>query len=1102
MNQRSRFDCSLLCALLVFVFAAEVAVADIPPADLQKIENALPAKAAVAPKKPRKLLVFTLSLGYKHESIPYAVKMLELMGKKTGAFEIEHSEDMAVFERNRLNQFDAVCFANPTRVELENPEWRKSLLEFVKSGKGIVGFHAATNNFFTWPEGAALIGGVFDEHPWHSKGTWAVKIDDPGHPLTRAFQGKNFKINDEIYRTKAPYTRERLRVLLSLDLTDPATLQVEGVRPTDVDVPISWIQSYGKGKVFYCALGHNPHIYWNPAVLQHYLDGIQFALGDLAADTSPSVDQYLAMVAKYEYGQSREPLTALNDFIRFATNSPEALQRLEQRFLKILHGDATLAGKQYLCKRPSLIGTDQSIPVLSTMLVDSATADMARFALERIPGSAVDNVLRKALSKARGNARIGIINTLGRRRDPQAVTGLRKLLDDPEATVVSAAVAALGKIANDDATRALRQALNNTSGNLRLEVLEAYLKCADQLLARGQNAKARAIYKHLLDPRERVSIRFAAVRGMVRAAPDEADKIVISALEDADPDMQAQAIKLIAQIPEAKTVEAITREFSDFSIATQEQLLAALAERGDPAFRPVAVSATGSESGSVRIAALKALSVLGDHSTVDLLANVAAAGTGEESETARESLYRLRGENVDAIILRNLPQATSKVKVELIRSVGKRGIAAATKAILETAVSPDPLIRLESIKALKSIAGPPELPALIDLLIRAPEAPARKALEATIAAVAKKIPEQSQQSQAVLNALSTVSESGAKSSLLHVLGRIGNREALPVLRQALEDDDSEVRAAAIRALSMWPVAEPASDLLVIAQSNANPVHQVLALRGYVRLIGLDNERPVGETVGMYRQAMVLAPSANEKKIVLSGLANVKAPVALEMAAEYIEDSTLVQEAEVAVVRIAQEMSLGDCKNAKSILQKIAATAASNSLRQDAGKLLDAIRSMEEYLTDWQVSGPYREKGVDTFEYAFPPETGDQSADWRPMPAGTNHNRVWRLELDRVIGGDDCAAYLRNQVWSDNDQEARLELGSDDGIKVWLNDQLVHANDVTRGVSPGADIVKVHLKQGWNQLMLKVSNKSGGWGACARLVKPDGSSFEELRVKAE
>jgi type 1 glutamine amidotransferase len=252
--------------------------------DVQKIEAAMPTKALAVPKQPRKLLVFNLCKGFKHGSIPHWDKALEIMGRKTGAFQTVVSSDMAMFKAENLSKFDAVCLNNTTKLGFEGLALRKSLMDFIKGGKGIIGIHAATDNFYKWPEAAKMMGGQFCGHPWGGGGTWAVKIDDPGHPLMASYKGKGFKVKDEIYRTKPPlYSRDKQRVLMSLDMSDEATGKKAG--PEDTDIGISWVKSYGKGRLFYCSLGHNNHLTWDPALLGHYLAGIQFALGDFPVDT-------------------------------------------------------------------------------------------------------------------------------------------------------------------------------------------------------------------------------------------------------------------------------------------------------------------------------------------------------------------------------------------------------------------------------------------------------------------------------------------------------------------------------------------------------------------------------------------------------------------------------------------------------------------------------------------------------------------------------------------------------------------------------------------------------------------------------------------------
>jgi uncharacterized protein len=281
------------------LFAQPAAQADDP---IAKVKAALPEKAPAKPAKPRKLLVFSLCTGFRHSVIPLASNAFAAMGTKTGAYEAVVSEDPAVFEPASLAQFDAVCLLNTTgelflpadfdklsvekkaAAEKVNARLKQSLLEFVKGGKGLIGIHAATDCFYKWPEFGEMLGGYFDGHPWNEE--VGVKIDDPENPICAAFAGQGFTIADEIYQLKEPYSRTKLRVLLSLDVAK-TNMKKDGIKRADQDFAVSWVHESGKGRVFYCSLGHRDDIFWNPKVLQHYLAGIQYALGDLKADDQP-----------------------------------------------------------------------------------------------------------------------------------------------------------------------------------------------------------------------------------------------------------------------------------------------------------------------------------------------------------------------------------------------------------------------------------------------------------------------------------------------------------------------------------------------------------------------------------------------------------------------------------------------------------------------------------------------------------------------------------------------------------------------------------------------------------------------------------------------
>jgi len=587
---------------------------------------------------------------------------------------------------------------------------------------------------------------------------------------------------------------------------------------------------------------------------------------------------------------------------------------------------------------------------------------------------------------------------------------------------------------------------------------------------------------------------------------DDAVKIVLDVLKSDDQEMQAVAIAMVKEMPGEEITKALAKELPNLSFASQVQLLSALGDRGDTAALLAVITAAKATDQSVRIAALRALGQLGNASTVSLLSQTAAAAAGDEQKAARESLYRLRGSKVDEAILAEIPKAEAKTKVVLISSVGERNITTGVNTLLETAKDSDRKVRLESFKVLKVIADPQHLPALVERLINVRSSSDRNEAEKTVAAVAHKIEDRNRQAEAVLVVLPSIKDIEKRSSLLSVLGKIGDSSALPCLREALNSDEVTIKGAAIRALADWPTGEPTVDLLKVAQSSDNKIHRILALRGFVRLLGLGSVRPAKETIEMYSKAMSLAPDAGEKRRVLSGLANTKSLGALQMAADYLEDKTLFREAEFAVVKIAEGIYGAYPQKTRDVLKKLIQTSKNDLLRQQAQEVINQIERFDDYLTAWQLCGPYTQEGADgskLFDITFGPEKADtEDVAWRIIPAGTDKNRPWLMELDKLLGGDNRVAYLRTNVWSDKTQKVRLELGSDDGIKVWLNGQLVHANNATRPATPGQDKAEVTLKQGWNRLLLKLTQSGGQWALCLRFRNLDGSRLEGLKVQME
>ncbi|MDP6546983.1 MAG: ThuA domain-containing protein [Phycisphaerae bacterium] len=283
---------------------------------ISKVRQLAPAKATVTPKAKRKVLVFSVATGYQHACIPHVIEVLKVLGAKSGAFEPTFSTDIEMFSPDKIKQFDAVILQNtcsnnpkrnlfldiltargrgltkklgekfkhltPARQAARAAELEKSLLDYVAGGGGLVGIHGAIVTFNTSDRFGDAIGAHFSYHPRSQELT--LKPAEPDHPLLKAFGGEPFIHTDECYMMKGKaYAAKNFRPMLAIE-----SKKVKGARKgADEIIYASWIKKYGKGRVFYVSPSHFPHSYHSSVLLRYYLDGIQYALGDLKCDDSP-----------------------------------------------------------------------------------------------------------------------------------------------------------------------------------------------------------------------------------------------------------------------------------------------------------------------------------------------------------------------------------------------------------------------------------------------------------------------------------------------------------------------------------------------------------------------------------------------------------------------------------------------------------------------------------------------------------------------------------------------------------------------------------------------------------------------------------------------
>lgn len=920
--------------------------------ETQKIRSAIPEKRIMQSEKSRTVLVFSLCNGFKHSSISYWQQALDIMGKKTGAFKVIHSSDMSVFTTDSLKQFDVICFNNTTHLIPDNSQ-QKAIMDFIKGGKGIVGIHAATDNFYEWPEGMEMMGGVFTGHPWTADGTWAVKIDDADHPLMKSFKGRDFKINDEIYRTSPPlYSRENQRVLMSLDMSDEATKNVKGVTADDRDTGISWIKTVGKGRLFYCSLGHNNHLTWNRPVLEHYLAGIQYAIGDLQVDDSPraappvgldveKLDSLIEAAANYDWDQSRASLVQLHTLIQQHDDNPKTLKSIEMKLISALDSKPTLAATDFLCRELAVIGTEQSISVLVKMLSDESTTNPARYALEKIPVNAVDDVLIRAVKNIDDTeTQIGLITTLGNRRSETTVAILSGFARQGNNDVATVALQSLGSIGSEEATESMQALESEINPALRNHLQDALLRCAFSLAQKGRSDAAHKIYLGLYHPGNPSLVQAAALMGLARLEAPETNDFLKKAIGLQDAEIQRVMPQILIQVKDKALLESIASAIPDISDSSKIQVLLALSENKAKVGKDQAVQLTHSDNIGVRMAAYQALEKLGDASVTQRLAQAASqAQETAERQAAQQSLYRLSGKDIDAAIMATIANAAErdldpKVLVELIRAAAQRQIAKAPEVLFRVAMSQDPSVFSETIRSIQSLAGPEYIEEMVDLLVSRPGTNTQNAL----VLITEKIPDRNRRAEVILDKYASTEDVEVRISMLRVLGKIGDTHAVSLLNKERASSDSKISNAAFRAMADWPGSDFIEEMRMAANSSPDTKMKILAFRAYIRILDTSVEMDQQQIVNKLIAAFRMAPRTEEQKIVIGTLGHYGNLRGLAFAKRALNETALRAEAEVALIQICEKLLKQEPSKVKPVLNYLKDNAKSESVRNRAREL--------------------------------------------------------------------------------------------------------------------------------------------------------------------
>jgi HEAT repeat protein len=609
-----------------------------------------------------------------------------------------------------------------------------------------------------------------------------------------------------------------------------------------------------------------------------------------------------------------------------ADNQGTAAEK-EQSLIRVLQSDAPAAQKAITCKKLAIYGTKDAVPALAALLPDKDLASWARIALEAIPDAAAGDALREAMGKLQGRLLVGVINSLGVRRDAKATGELAEKLKDPGADVASSAAMALGHIGGDGAVVALEQSLAGAPAAVRSAVAQGCILCAERHLAEGKTAQAVELYDLVRKadvPKQRI---LEAVRGAILARKSEGLPLLVQQLQSADKSLLAIGLTTAREIPGREATEALVAELGRASPDRQGLLILALADRGDAAALPAVLQAAKSGSKKARLAAIRVLARLGNVSCVPVLWEAAKESDADVSEAAVTVLADLPGREVDDELAARLLKAEGNDRPILIQLAGRR--------------------RIEGTAALTALGATIEagdLPLLIRRVADPQKTEEAKAAEAALRTACVRMADR-EACAAKLVAAMADAPTAVKCKFLEILGVMGGPAALEALGTAAKTADPQIQDAASRLLGGWMTADAAPVLLDVAKSAADAKYKTRALRGYLR-IARQLKLPVAQQLAMCREATAVCQRDEEKKLVLEILQRHPGAESLSLVLPFLAQADVKQEAAGAAVAIAAKLvDRNPAAVAKAMQQVLAAgdTAAADR----AKSLLDRARGRSQ-----------------------------------------------------------------------------------------------------------------------------------------------------------
>jgi len=615
------------------------------------------------------------------------------------------------------------------------------------------------------------------------------------------------------------------------------------------------------------------------------LTGIPAAAGE---PLSPSLESLT-------YSGDQYALEALDREVREAGRDARKLGALEDRLVALLRQPApTFAARQAACQRLALVlASAPAGPIrpatartLAGMLTEERDTDLARQLLEQVPGPAAERLLLDALPKTTGRLRLGLIDSLGRRRDAGAVTSLATLLADADLATVKATATALGRIGTAAAEAALRGA-----GTVPFAIIgAARLEAATHLPAAEALPVLRALEGDTQLP---VPVRTGAFLLLLDREPALAPERIRGALVGPSAPRRAAALEALADRRDATHLPSVAALLPNLDPVTAAGAIAALGRSGLADAVPAVLAATGHPDAEVRTEAVSALGSLpGSRAVVDKLLELAPS-----LREARQSLSRLKGAEVAAILLEGAERGSEARRLACLEQFALRRQTEGLALLRQLRADPSAAVRGAAAAALGDLGPPADLALLTDWAAQAQdEGEQGRTLRAVVTLLQRHRTEQGL-AGTFFSRLEQAPPEVARR-LLPALVRLGTAEAAAVAGRLAGAPDATLAKAAVETLGRWTDATNLPGLAAAAENARTPEIKAAAVAAGRQALERDRTAWTPGTTALFCRFMDAGTKEDDLQL-LRVLARANDPTALKYAEGLRSDPFLGAEAAYA-----------------------------------------------------------------------------------------------------------------------------------------------------------------------------------------------------------